>query len=42
MFEVIVVSAFVVLAVCAGLLRLMARMGQARDQAVEDANRLSQ
>lgn len=42
MIEAVILVAFVVLAVCAGFLRLMARMGQARDQAVEDDNRLSQ
>lgn len=42
MIDLIVVSAFVVLVACAGLLRLMTRMGQARDEAVEDANKLSE
>lgn len=42
MIELIVVSAFVVLVACAGFLWLLARMGQARDEAVEDDNRLSQ
>jgi|GEM_PF-3799303 len=42
MIDLIVVSAFVVLALAVAGLRLMARMGQARDEAVEDANRLSQ
>lgn len=42
MIDLIVVSAFVVLVACAGLLRRMARMGQVRDEAVEDDNRLFQ
>lgn len=41
MIDLIVVSAFVVLVACAAALRF-ARMGQARDEAVEDANKLSE